>query len=269
MGQLKPSHVPKTRLDLLLFERGLASSRERARGLIMAGQVLVAGRRVDKPGTTLEADASLEVLPGQAEFVSRGGLKLDHALTRFELSVSGLVVADVGASTGGFTDCLLGRGAAGVYAIDVGHGQLDWRLRQDPRVVVMERTNVRHLTSLPEPVDAATVDVSFISLRTVLPAIASFCCEHAWILALVKPQFEARPRDVSSGGVVRDPEVHTRVLREVVAAAERLGLRLAGMCGSPLLGPAGNREFFAYLSRDLPTVDSESCIEQTLAEGPH
>lgn len=239
--------MAKTRLDTLIVERGIAPSRERARSLIMAGQVLVGGRRVDKPGTGVDPAAKVALAGEGQRFVSRGGLKLEHALEHFGIDVRTLVVADVGASTGGFTDCLLQRGAARVYAIDVGQGQLDWKLRQDPRVVVMERTNARLLRPLPEPVDAAVVDVSFISLRLVLPVVRRLLREHGWVVALIKPQFEAGPRLVGKGGVVRDPAVHGRVVDEVLRAAEALGFQHAGLCPSPLLGPAGNREFLVHL----------------------
>src|SRR6266705_270482 len=208
----------KERLDVALVRRGLAPSRERARALIMVGQVYVGDRMLDKPGTLipLDADCHLAQAPAELKYVSRGGLKLEKALTTFQLSPDGLVALDVGASTGGFTHCLLERGARRVYAVDVGHGQLAWKLRNDPRVVVMEHTNIRHLKSLPEPVSCVTIDVSFISLRQVLPAIVPLITPDAWIVALVKPQFEAGKAEADRGaGVITDPAVHSRVLEEL------------------------------------------------------
>src|SRR5579859_4992825 len=210
----------KERLDVALVRRGLAPSRERARALIMAGQVYVGERMVDKPGTLVpqEAHCRLAEISPELKYVSRGGLKLEKALDSFQLDPGGLVAIDVGASTGGFTHCLLERGAKRVYAVDVGHGQLAWTLRNDPRVVVMEHTNIRHLAKLPEPVQCAVIDVSFISLRLVLPAIVPLLVPEAWIVALVKPQFEAGKAEADRGaGVISDPTVHERVLHELQA----------------------------------------------------
>jgi 23S rRNA (cytidine1920-2'-O)/16S rRNA (cytidine1409-2'-O)-methyltransferase len=233
----------KSRLDLLLVERGLAESREKACALILAGAVLVEGRPVAKAGTLVSGDAAVEVVAG-AQYVSRGGEKLAGALTAFQLDVGGLVAIDVGASTGGFTDCLLGSGAARVYAIDVGYGLIDYRLRQDPRVSVLERVNIRYLESLPEKGDIATIDVSFISLEKVIPPVTMLLKAGGRIVALVKPQFQAKRREVGKKGVVRDPQVHAAVLGRHVAWGAAQGLRLLGLTASPLLGPAGNREFF-------------------------
>ena len=250
----------KVRLDVLLVERGLSESRERARGLILAGDVRVNGQTVSKPGTSVAADAELTVTR-PPPYVSRGGFKLAHALDAFDLDVSGLTLLDVGASTGGFTDVLLQRGARKVYAIDVGYGQLAWRLRQDPRVVVMDRTNIRHVTSLPEIADAAVVDVSFISLTQVLGSIEHLLKPDGWIVALVKPQFEAGRSRVGKGGVVRNPEVHREVLESVLTWATKHGLHVGGCTPSPILGPAGNREFLAWLrldsSLELPDLDDQ------------
>jgi 23S rRNA (cytidine1920-2'-O)/16S rRNA (cytidine1409-2'-O)-methyltransferase len=257
----------KQRLDLLLVERGLVPSRELARRMIMAGEVTANGQVVDKPGTRVAADAELSVRTAP-RFVSRGGEKLDAALASFDISVEGKVCADVGASTGGFTDCLLQRGAAKVYAIDVGYGQLDYRLRQDPRVVVMERTNARYVESLPEPVEIVTVDASFISLRLLLPVIKGWLTSHASVVVLIKPQFEAGKRDVGKGGVVKSPDVHRRVLWEVLSAAQGEGFAVAGLIQSPLKGPAGNVEFLAWLaySQSLPAaIDIGGAIERALA----
>ncbi len=241
----------KERLDLALVRRGLAPSRERARALIMAGQIYVDNRMLDKPGTLipLDADCRLAEVPAELKYVSRGGLKLEKALDTFHLNPQGLVALDVGASTGGFTDCLLRHGAARVYAVDVGHGQLAWTLRNDPRVVVMEHTNIRHLTSLPEPIQCVVIDVSFISLRLVLPAIVPLLAPAAWIVTLVKPQFEAGKAEVDKGaGVISDPAVHTRVLDELQEwIAEHTPLQVRGVTDSPIYGRDGNKEFLLYL----------------------
>lgn len=226
----------------------MVESRERARRLIMAGEVLVGDRVVDKPGTRVAEDVEIR-LQATLPYVSRGGLKLEAALDRFGVAVAGKVAADVGASTGGFTDCLLQRGVARVYAIDVGYGQLAWRLRNDPRVVVLEQTNIRYLEDLPEPVDLATVDVSFISLELVLPVVVRLLKPEGEIIALIKPQFEAGREQVGKGGVVRDPEVHRSVLERIAAWALEHGLAVRGLMRSPLKGPAGNVEFLAHLSK--------------------
>jgi 23S rRNA (cytidine1920-2'-O)/16S rRNA (cytidine1409-2'-O)-methyltransferase len=237
--------VRKERLDLLLVEQGLAGSQTEAQRLIMAGQVTVGNRVVDKPGTQVPV-ASPVTVADRLPYVSRGGFKLAAALDTFDLDVSAWIVADVGASTGGFTDCLIQRGAARVYAIDVGYGQLAWELRQDPRVVVMDRTNARYLKSLPEPVDLTTIDISFISLRLIVPAVMGWLRPGGQIVALVKPQFEARRRQVGKGGVVCDPAVHRAVLEEISGWAASQGLRLMGLIRSPITGPAGNVEFLAH-----------------------
>lgn len=255
----------KERLDVLVVERGLAESRNRAQQLIRAGQVLVDGRVLDKPGMQVPADAGV-CLQEQLPYVSRGGLKLEAALEAFGIDVSGAVTADVGASMGGFTDCLLQRGAARVYAIDVGYGQLAWSLRQDERVVVMERTNVRYLDRLPEPVGLATIDVSFISLRLVLPRVVGWLMPAGQIIALIKPQFEAGPEEVGKGGIVRDSEVHRRVLYEILRFAQDLDLRVRGLIQSPIRGAEGNVEFLAWLSRDpaIPSIDLPKAIDDAL-----
>ena len=241
----------KERLDVAVVRRGLAPSRERARALIMAGQVYVGDRLMDKPGmlVPLDAECRLAESPEELKYVSRGGLKLEKALDAFQLSPEGLVALDVGASTGGFTHCLLERGARRVYAVDVGHGQLAWTLRNDPRVVVMEHTNIRHLKSLPEPIQCVAIDVSFISLRLVLPAIVPLITPTAWVVALVKPQFEAGKAEVDRGaGVINDPAVHTRVLDELQAwIREYTPFQVKGLTDSPIYGRDGNREFLIYL----------------------
>lgn len=253
--------MPKVRLDILLVEKGLADSRAKAQALIMAGQVRVAGQVALKPATTVQPDATLTVDTGP-RFVSRGGEKIEGALDAFQIDVTGFVCADVGSSTGGFTDCLLQRGAAKVYAIDVGKGILHWKLRNDPRVVVMEETNARFVESLPEKIDFVTVDASFISLKTLLPVIkrwfdvlplSSFDDEgkgkvERTIVALIKPQFEAGKKEVSRGdGVIRDPEIHRQVLTEVLTFAQAEGFGLRGLVKSSLLGPKGNAEFLVWL----------------------
>lgn len=255
--------MTKVRLDVLLVERGLAESRAKAQALIMAGQVRVAGQTALKPATAVDASSALTVDSGP-RFVSRGGEKLDAALEAFALDVSGLTCADVGASTGGFTDCLLQRGAAKVYAIDVGKGILHWKLRNDKRVVVMEETNARFVESLPEPVSLVTVDASFISLKILLPVIRKWFAfftlssfnegkrkeERYDVIALIKPQFEAGKKDVSRGdGVIRDPEIHRQVLLDVLGFAQGEGFYVRGLVRSPLLGPKGNAEFLAWLSQ--------------------
>ncbi|MGH2366927.1 MAG: TlyA family RNA methyltransferase [Chloroflexota bacterium] len=290
---------------MALVERGLEASRERARRLIVAGEVTVNGQMARAPSTLVPADATLAIgkpLP----YVSRGGLKLAHALDRFRIDVTGRVCLDAGASAGGFTDCLLQRGATRVYAVDVGKGQLAWTLRHDERVVVMEEVNVRYLRlapgvesqgpgakgqeardggelatrnsqpetrnpELPEPVSLATVDVAFISLRLVLPPIAGVLVEGGDVVALVKPQFEAGPADVGRGGVVRDPQVHRRVLQAVLAAARVTGLAPAGLTASPIRGQAGNVEFLLWMRRLAETApfDDATAIDAALAEAQH
>jgi 23S rRNA (cytidine1920-2'-O)/16S rRNA (cytidine1409-2'-O)-methyltransferase len=236
----------KSRADLLLVDRGLVESRARAQAVIMAGLVFSGERRIAKAGDTLAVDAPLELRGQDHPWVSRGGLKLAHALTEFRLDVAGLVCLDVGASTGGFTDVLLANGAAKIYAVDVGKGQLAWKLRQDPRVVVLEATNARHLThaEVPEDIDFVACDASFIGLDKVLPAPLALTRPGAHLVALIKPQFQAGPGDVGKGGVVRDPEVHARVCAEVRAWLEaQPSWRVLGVTESPITGPAGNKEF--------------------------
>ena len=242
----------KLRADQLLVEQGLAESRAKAQALILAGQVFSEGRRIDKPGTALPAETPLSLAGHDHPWVSRGGLKLLHALEHFAIDVTGLVALDVGASTGGFTDVLVTRGAARVHAVDVGHGQLAWKLRQDPRVVVHERRNARYLShaEIPEPIDILTCDASFIGLATVLPAPLALTAERAVLVALIKPQFEAGPKEVGKGGVVRDPAVQQAVCARVAAWIEaQPGWRVIGIIESPITGPAGNREFLLHARR--------------------
>ncbi len=242
--------MKKERLDALLTSRGLFESRARAQAAIMAGQVLVNEQKIDKPGTQVPPDAAIRLLGDKLRYVSRGGLKLEKALQIFPISVKGLTLADVGASTGGFTDCALQNGAAKVYAIDVGYGQLAWKLRSDERVVNMERTNVRYLEagSLPEQVDAATIDVAFISLDKVLPAVHKILKPEGFVIALIKPQFEAGKENVGKKGVVRDPAVHEAVINNVIDFAKAEGFGVAGLDFSPIKGPEGNIEYLLHLT---------------------
>lgn len=239
----------KIRLDRLLVARGLAPSRERARAMIMAGKILVNSRPAEKAGLLLGPDECLELKGKDIPYVSRGGLKLETALQALALSVSGLICLDVGASTGGFTDCLLQSGAARVYAVDVGYGQLAWKLRQDPRVMVIERTNIRYMAAeaVPEPVDLATIDVSFISLKIVVPVVAAFLNDDARILALIKPQFEVGKNHVGKGGVVRDDTLHAQVIHELSSFFKEKGMSCEKVIPSSILGPKGNREFFILI----------------------
>ncbi len=241
--------MPKIRLDVLLVDRGLAESRAKAHALVMAGQVRVADQVVLKPATAVDTKAVLTVDTGP-RFVSRGGEKLDAALETFAIDVKGFVCADVGSSTGGFTDCMLQRGAVKVYAIDVGKGILHWKLRNDRRVVVMEATNARYVESLPEPVNFVTVDASFISLKVLLPTIKKWISEETNLLCLIKPQFEAGKKDVARGdGVIRDPEIHKSVLLDVLSFVQQEGFAIRGLIKSPLLGPKGNAEFLVWLKQ--------------------
>ena len=231
-----------------MVAKGLAETREQAQTLIMEGLVFTASGRVAKSSSLLPEPTPLEVR-GRLPFVGRGGLKLAHALGTFNLPVRGLVALDLGASTGGFTDCLLQRGAQRVYALDVGHGQLDYRLREDPRVVVMEKCNARYPFQLAEPVDLVTIDVSFISMALVIPSALEHLKRGHQLVVLVKPQFEARKEEVGRGGVIKDPQIHARVLGRSIAWAVNRGLRLRNLCASPIVGDAGNREFFLLLQK--------------------
>ncbi len=239
----------KQRLDILLTERGLCDSRSRAQALIMSGEVFVNGQKCDKAGTLIEEDAALE-LRGGSRYVSRGGLKLEKALRDFGIDPTGFVCSDSGASTGGFTDCLLQNGAAKVFAIDVGYGQLAWSIRMDPRVVCMERTNIRYVTpeQLGEPLDLSVIDVSFISLRIVLPAVRALLKPTGQVICLIKPQFEAGKEKVGKKGVVRDPKVHEEVLNGFLSLAAELGLTVRNLTYSPVKGPEGNIEFLGHLA---------------------
>ncbi len=272
--------MPKMRLDVLLVERGLAESRAKAQALIMAGQVRVADQVTLKPATAVDTESRLTVDSGP-RFVSRGGEKLDAALEAFHIDVSGFICADVGASTGGFTDCLLQRGAAKVYAIDVGKGILHWKLRNDPRVVVMEETNARYVEAIPEPLELVTVDASFISLKIILPVVKKWILpllstplpaeegrrSEGEIIALIKPQFEAGKKDVARGdGVIRDPAIHKQVLTDVLNFAQQEGFNICGLIKSPLLGPKGNTEFLVWLDQRQASVDISALVTEVLSK---
>jgi 23S rRNA (cytidine1920-2'-O)/16S rRNA (cytidine1409-2'-O)-methyltransferase len=258
--------VDRRRADLLLVERGVCASRAEAQRLLLAGKVRAAGQRVDKPGALLPADTALEVSGPDHPFVSRGGVKLRHALTTFGVQVRDRVCLDVGASTGGFTDCLLQAGARLVVAVDVGYGQLHSRLRQDVRVHVLERTNIRHLepSRLPATPDLATIDASFISLALVLPPVWRLLGRPCEVVALVKPQFEVGKGEVGKRGVVRDPALHRAVLERVAAFATDLGCGVRGITSSPLLGPMGNREFLMHLTSGA-AADVAALVAQAMA----
>ncbi|MGB3328175.1 MAG: TlyA family RNA methyltransferase [Thermomicrobiales bacterium] len=251
------------RLDQAMVERGLVETRSRAKSFIMAGDILVNGEKETRAGRTVAASDAV-TFKAKPRFVSRGGEKLDHALEAFGIDVSGMVAADLGASTGGFTDCLLQRGAARVYAVDVGYGQIDEKLRTDDRVIVMERENARYLESLPEPVAITSIDVSFISLKLMFPVVARISAPGARCVPLIKPQFEAGRGDIGKGGVVRDPAVHRRVLETTLAAAIDHGLVPHGLVASPLRGPAGNVEFLAHLVLE-PVPDAIPDLEPMIA----
>lgn len=251
----------KKRLDVLLTELGYVDSRAKAQAIIMAGQVYVEGQKADKPGISYEETVQIEVRGESCPYVSRGGLKLEKALRDFGVKPDGYVCSDSGASTGGFTDCLLQQGAKKVFAIDVGYGQLDWKIRSDPRVVVMERTNIRYVTpeQLGEPLDLSVIDVSFISLKIVLPAIKMLLKPTGQVLCLVKPQFEAGREKVGKKGVVREPETHKEVLDNFVALAKELQFNILGLTFSPVKGPEGNIEFLGHLTlADQPSIEPDT-----------
>lgn len=257
----------RTRLDVLLAEKGLVESRNRAQALIMAGKVQVDGQVLTKPGVQVSSGAAISI-EQDIPYVSRGGLKLAAALDEFAVDPIETICADVGASTGGFTDVLLQRGAARVYAIDVGYGQLDWKLRQDKRVVVMERTNARYVEALPEPINLVTIDASFISLRLILPVAKKWLTKPGLVVALIKPQFEAGRSQVGKGGVVRDRAVHRQVLENVAEFAVNTGFQVLGMILSPIIGPAGNYEFLLCLGWQTvrQSMEIEPVVEACLAK---
>jgi 23S rRNA (cytidine1920-2'-O)/16S rRNA (cytidine1409-2'-O)-methyltransferase len=257
----------KARLDVIMVRRGLAETRARAQALILEGKVRVDGELIDKPGHMISPQAQIEIT-ASLPYVSRGGIKLAAALDAFQINPAGWICADVGASTGGFTDCLLQRGAARVFAIDVGYGELAWPLRHDPRVVVLERTNARYLSTLPGDVHVSlvTVDVSFISVRLILPTVKNWLEPEGRIIVLIKPQFEAGRAQVGRGGVVKDPAVHCEVLRHVLTFAQGLDLSPQGLIPSPLRRPAGNVEFLAYLRQNVPPLpDMDGVINRCVA----
>jgi len=258
--------MAKIRLDVLLTRQGRFESRAQSQAVIMSGVVFLDGKRLDKPGTLVPETAEPEIRGASMPYVSRGGLKLEKALTSFGLDPAGTCCIDCGASTGGFTDCLLQHGAAKVYAVDVGYGQLDWRIRQDKRVVVLERTNVRHLTAdaLGDRPELATIDLSFISLRLVLPAIYHLLAENGAVIALIKPQFEAGREQVGKKGVVRDPHVHRQVLERFLQDAESLRFGVTALDFSPIKGPEGNVEYLGYLKLDTPgaaDIDIQAVVD--------
>ena len=261
--------MAKQRLDVLLVERGLAESRQKAQATIMSGSVFVNGQRADKSGTMITPDADVEVRGKTLAYVSRGGLKLEKAMKAFPITLSGKVAADIGASTGGFTDCMLQNGASRVYAVDVGYGQLDWRLRNDPRVVCLERTNARYLTreQIPEPLEFASIDVSFISLKLILPALRGLMTGTGQVACLVKPQFEAGRDKVGKKGVVRDSKVHLEVLERFLIHAEEADFSVLGMTFSPIKGPEGNIEYLGYLR--VGKGDSQPCDLNALVRASH
>lgn len=258
--------MAKLRLDQLLVKQGLVESREKGRALIMAGSVYVNDKRVDKPGTPVQEENQIEIKGKSLPYVSRGGLKLEKALQSFALDVQDKVIIDIGASTGGFTDCALQNGAVKSYAVDVGYGQLAWTLRQDPRVVNLERKNARYLTpeDIPEQVDLITIDVAFISLEKILPAISTFLKDGGQIMALIKPQFEAGREKVGKKGVVRDPEVHREVIKCILEFSKVSGFTIQGLDYSPITGPEGNIEFLLLLEKSTSGEDIPD--EETVAE---
>ena len=255
--------VKKIRLDTYLVEKGLFESRAKAQAAIMAGQVLADEQKIDKPGTTVKEGTAIRLLGGQLKYVSRGGLKLEKALQVFPVTLEGKVMADIGASTGGFTDCALQNGAAKVYAVDVGYGQLAWKLRSDPRVVNMERTNARALDehSLPEPVDAVSIDVAFISLDKILPAVKKIITPEAFVIALVKPQFEAGKEHIGKKGVVKDMAVHKEVITRIIQVARGEGFGIGGLDFSPVKGPEGNIEYLLYLTAAPEETAQNKAVE--------
>ncbi len=241
----------KIRLDQLLVQRGMAESREKAKAMIMAGEVDIDGLRADKPGHLFSSSSSITIKKSPHSYLSRGGLKLEAALDHFLIDVNGLILLDIGASTGGFTDCLLRRGARKVIAVDVGYGQIHWKLRKDPRVRILEKTNARHLTpeDIGEDVNGAVIDVSFISLKLIVPPVSRLLLDNSFIVALIKPQFEAGKRLVGKGGVVRDPSVHREVIDSLGRFFEGHDWDVEGWIPSPILGPKGNQEFLIYMTR--------------------
>lgn len=260
--------MKKYRLDQLLVQKGMVASREKGRALIMAGEIYVQGRRIEKAGTLVEEDAQIEVRGNLLPYVSRGGLKLEKAIETFNLNLVAKIMVDIGASTGGFTDCALQHGARKVYAVDVGYGQIAWSLRQDERVVVLERTNARYLTKelLPELVDLLTIDVSFISLKKIIGALVGFLNEEGSIIALIKPQFEAGRELVGKKGVVKDQLVHQRVIEDIINYTQEISLVVKGLTFSPIRGPEGNIEFLIWLQKRQGQAEGEGTQNDFLPE---
>lgn len=265
--------ISKKRLDVLLLERGLVVSREKARTLIMSGNVYVENQKSDKPGTVYKDDVLIEVKAPKVAYVSRGGLKLEKAIKVFDIDLSGKIAMDIGASTGGFTDCMLQNGAEKVYAVDVGYGQLDWKLRNDPRVINLERTNIRYIDEklVPDKLNFFSVDVSFISLRLVLPVARKFMADGATAVCLIKPQFEAGRENVGKNGVVRDKNVHETVVREICEFVMQAGFNILGLDFSPIKGPKGNIEYLIYIEKsafgeNLCGIDVASLVQKSHEE---
>ncbi len=261
----------KDRLDVLLVKKGLASSREKAKAIIMSGIVYVDNQKEDKAGSTFEENAAIEVRGHTLRYVSRGGLKLEKAINEFSVNADKKICMDVGSSTGGFTDCMLQNGATKVYAVDVGHGQLDWKLRNDPRVVCMEKTNIRYVTrdDIADNIELSSIDVSFISLSKVLPALKNLLTENAEVVALIKPQFEAGREKVGKKGVVRDKEVHVEVIEAVLSYARDNSLSICGLTYSPVKGPEGNIEYLCYMKNNAEPdadIDIRAVVENAHAE---
>ena len=261
----------KERLDVLLVKKGFAASREKAKAIIMSGIVYVDNQKEDKAGSTFEEEAAIEVRGSTLRYVSRGGLKLEKAINEFKVNAEGKICMDVGSSTGGFTDCMLQNGATKVYAVDVGHGQLDWKLRNDPRVVCMEKTNIRYVTrdDIADDIELSSIDVSFISLSKVLPALKSLLSENAEVVALIKPQFEAGREKVGKKGVVRDKNVHIEVIEAVLSYVKDNSLSICGLTYSPVKGPEGNIEYLCYMKNNLDPdadIDIKAVVEAAHSE---
>ena len=260
----------KERLDILLVQRQLAPSREKAKAIIMSGNVYVNGQKEDKAGSTFDEKSEIEVKGNTLKYVSRGGLKLEKAMSHFDITLEGKVCMDVGSSTGGFTDCMLQNGAVKVYAVDVGHGQLDWKLRQDERVVCMEKTNIRYVTpeDIGEPVEFSSIDVSFISLTKVLEPIRNYLADHGQIVALIKPQFEAGREKVGKKGVVREPKTHVEVISKVICYAMSIGFAVLNLEFSPIKGPEGNIEYLVQLEKcgETDRISDMIDIEKTVGQ---
>ncbi len=263
--------MDKKRLDVIIVEKGLAQSRERAKALIMSGVVFVDGQRVDKAGTVVSDDALVEVKGSDLKYVSRGGLKLEKAMQSFPIGLNGKICMDIGASTGGFTDCMLQNGADKVYAVDVGYGQLAWKLRCDERVINLERTNIRYITSeqVPDKIDFASVDVSFISLKLVLPVAREFLSENGEMVCLIKPQFEAGRENVGKKGVVRDKQVHIDVVKMIISFAIESKFDVKGLTFSPVKGPEGNIEYLIHLKKGEGKLEIEDDLAQKIVEESH